>query len=321
MTGEQGMAGTAVQAKQATRLVIVGATGLVGSELLRLLDPDAYRVTVVGRSVDRLKSAFPDVAGHLDWTAFKESDARKYDAIVNLAGSNVSGRRWDEAYKHTMLDSRISATQMCVEKCAGRPGIHLINASAVSAYGFYTEAGPRFTEDDRDQRSGSAFLQDMIDQWETIALEAEMFGSTVVLLRTGVVFDLEEGALPALIKPFRMYIGGPIGTGRQMMSWISTRDAARAIAFLLDHRDITGPVNLTAPGAVSNRQFARALGKALGRPSFLPTPAFGIRAAMGQMGDELIVKGQHVYPAKLLDAGFTFVHPELEAYFFDVFDR
>lgn len=309
------------QAKQATSLVIVGATGLVGSELMRILDPDAYKVTVVGRSVEKLKSAFPYAAGHLSWKDFEESDLEKCDAIVNLAGSNVSEQRWNKAYKRIMVESRIGATRMCVKKCSEGKAVHLINASAVSAYGFYTEAGPRFTEHDRDKRSGSAFLQDMIDEWEATALEAQRFGSAVTLLRTGVVFDLQDGALPALMKPFRMYVGGPIGTGRQVVSWISTRDAARAIAFLLERRDVIGPVNLTSPGAVSNRDLAKALGIALARPSVFPTPAFGIRATMGQMGDELIVKGQHVYPAKLLKAGFAFDHPTLEAYFSDVIAR
>lgn len=303
----------------ATRVVIVGATGLVGSTLMRILDPATHRLTVVGRSVEKLRSQRPEADKHLTWEAFSRSDPRHYDAIINLAGSNVSDRKWDEAYKRVMIDSRIAATRMCVMKCAENPAIHLINASAVSAYGFYTEQGPRFTEADRDKRNGPAFLQDLIDMWEEAALEAKMVGSTVALLRTGVVFDLEDGAFPALVKPFRMFVGGRIGTGRQMVSWISTEDAARAIAFLLHHRDVTGPVNLTSPGAVSNCELAKALGRALGKPSLVPTPAWVIRAAMGQMGDELIVKGQHVYPKTLLDAGFSFSHPTLESYLSEMF--
>ncbi len=300
-------------------IVIVGATGMLGSELFRILDHDTYRITVVGRSTERLKTAFPDASGHLNWAEFEESDAGSFDAIINLAGSSVSDRKWDDAYKKVMTESRIKATQMCVRKCTAKPALHLINASAVSAYGFYNDKGPRFTENDRDKRSGSAFLQDLIDEWEATALKAEAIGSNVTLLRTGVVFDLEDGALPALMKPFRMFVGGKIGTGHQMLSWISTRDAARAIAFLLNHGDLTGPVNLTSPGAVSNRVLAKKIGRALGKPSFLPTPAFAIRASMGQMGDELIVKGQHVFPEKLLNAGFSFAHPTIEAYFSDVF--
>lgn len=308
-------------ATEPVRLVIVGATGLVGSRLYRLLDPARFSITVVGRAADKLKRAFPDAAAHLSWDDFRQCSADMIDAIVNLAGSNVSDHRWDEAYKQVMISSRIEATQMCVRKCAANSAIHLINASAVSAYGFYTEKGLRFTETDRDRRNGPAFLQDLIDQWEAAALKAETLGNPVTLLRTGVVFDVEDGALPALIKPFRMFFGGPIGTGRQMLSWISTDDAARAIAFLLDHRDITGPVNLTAPGAVSNRSFAKALGKAMHRPSLVTTPAFAIRAMMGQMGDELIIKGQHVFPEKLLSAGFEFDHPTLERFLADAFPQ
>lgn len=309
------------QSSSPNRLAIIGATGLVGSELMALQDFNTHPVTVVGRSSNKLKSAFPNAAQHLTWEEFEQSDAGEFDAVVNLAGSNVSDRRWDDAYKKVMIDSRIRATQMCVEKCAENPAIHLINASAVSAYGFYTEQGPRFTENDRDKRSGPAFLQDLIDQWEDAALKAEDYGSKVALLRTGIVFDLEDGAFPSLMKPFRMFMGGKIGTGRQMLSWISTKDAARAIAFLLDNRAITGPFNLTSPGVVSNRAMANLLGKALGKPSLVPTPAFVIRAAMGQMGDELIVKGQHVYPEKLVNAGFKFAHSTLEEYFSEVFPR
>ncbi len=139
------------------------------------------------------------------------------------------------------------------------------------------------------------------------------------MVRTGVVFDPEEGAFPALMKPFQWFIGGKIGTGRQMLSWISTEDVARAVVFLLDHREVTGPVNLTSPGALSNHMFAKALGRALGKPSFFPTPAFIIRASMGQMGDELIVKGQHVNPKKLIEAGFHFKHPTIESYLTEIF--
>jgi hypothetical protein len=303
------------------KLAIIGATGLVGTELVRILESKPCTITVVGRSLDKLVQRFPHVSAHMTWADFAKSDAQAYDTIINLAGSGVSEQKWTERYKQTMIDSRLDSTRLSVDMCRQNSRIHLINASAVSAYGFYTDANVRFTEQDRDKRSGTAFLQDLIDRWETAAVAAQSFGNPVTLLRTGVVLDLAEGALPALLKPFQMFIGGPIGTGQQMMSWISTADFARIIAFLIERPDITGPVNCTSPGACSNRDFARAVGRALGRPSAITTPAFIIRAAMGQMGDELVVKGQHVYPAKLLDAGFTFEHPTLAAFFDAVFSR
>lgn len=296
-------------------IAIIGATGLVGTELYRILDREKFRVVVVGRSSKKLKDHFPTAMAHMTWADFEASNAQEYAALVNIAGASVSGTKWTDDYKQIMVDSRIEATRLCVEKCRENQDIHLINASAVSSYGFYEGPSIRFTEHDRDQRTGSAFLQELIDEWEANALQAKAFGNAVTLLRIGVVLDPDEGALPEMMKPFKMFLGGPIGTGQQMMSWISTEDVARIIAFLLETKDLTGPVNCTSPGACSNRQFAKALGHAINRPGYIRTPAFVIRAAMGQMGDELIVKGQHVYPDKLLEAGFTFNHLTIEDYF------
>ncbi len=301
--------------KPVKTIAIVGATGLVGSKLYSLLDKKRYKIYVVGRSSDKLKQMFPDAKGHMDWQDFESSDSGILDSIVNLAGSNVSAQKWDEDYKKSMLDSRITSTLMCVEKCAMNPNIHLINASAVSAYGFYSEPYIRFTERNLSERKGNSFLQDLIDQWESTALKAAALGNTVTLLRTGVVLDLSEGALPAMKKPFEYYLGGTIGHGRQMMSWVSTLDIARIIEFLLEQPDIRGPVNCVAPIACDNRTFAKSLGKAMGKPSTIPTPAWVIKLAMGQMGEELLIKGQHVYPEKLLNAGFHFQDPTIESYF------
>ena len=302
-------------------LAIIGATGLVGSELYRILDKTQFKITVVGRSLEKLKASFPQAFAHMTWQDFENSNAKNYSAIVNLAGASASGQRWSDAYKKTMMDSRIGATRLCVAKCRDNPQIRLINASAVSAYGLYAEPYVRFTEQNHDQRKGSAFLQDIADRWEECTLEASTSGNSVAMLRTGVVLDKTQGALPEIMKPFKMFVGGKVGTGRQMMSWISITDIARIIVFLLERPDITGPVNCVAPGACSNAEFTKALGKAMGRPSIFPTPAFVLRVAMGQMADELVIKGQHVYPEKLLNAGFQFQHESIEGYFGEAFDQ
>jgi uncharacterized protein (TIGR01777 family) len=208
---------------------------------------------------------------------------------------------------------------MCVAKCRENPQIHLINASGVSAYGLYTEPYIRFTEQNQDQRKGESFMQDLADRWEAATLEASANGNPVTLLRSGVVFDTSDGALPEMMLPFKLFVGGRIGTGKQMISWISLEDEARIIAFLLERPDITGPVNCTAPGACSNAEFATALGKAMGRPSILPTPAFVLRTVMGQMAEELILNGQNVYPEKLFNAGFQFLHQTIEDFFEEAF--
>ncbi|NCP65035.1 MAG: TIGR01777 family protein [Paraglaciecola sp.] len=304
-----------------TRVAIVGATGLVGTSLYHILDEKTYQISVVGRSRAKLRTNFRKAFNHLTWAEFKDSDARHYDVIINLAGAGVSDKKWTTEYKLVMVDSRIDATKMCTEKCRENPKIRLINASAVSAYGFYAGPSIRFDESNQAQRTGHAFLQDLIDKWEETALEAEAYGSAVTLLRIGVVFHPDEGALPAMMQPFRYFIGGPVGSGQQMISWISTQDLARIMVFLISHPDISGPVNCVSPGAVSNREFAQTLGEAMRRPSVVTTPALVIRAAMGQMGDELIVKGQHVYPQKLIEAGFEFSYPNLRGYFSDHFGK
>jgi uncharacterized protein (TIGR01777 family) len=302
-------------------LAITGASGLIGSALYRMLDKTHFRITVVGRSVEKLKGKFPQAIAHMTWQDFENSSATDYDAIVNLAGASASGHRWTDDYKQTMLESRITATQQCVAKCRQNSKIHLINASAVSAYGLYDEPYIRFTEQNHDQRASNAFLQELADRWEEAALKAGTDGNPVTLLRTGVVLDRTKGALPEMMKPFKIFVGGKVGSGKQMISWISITDITQIIAFLLQHPDITGPVNCVAPGACSNAAFSKALGKALGRPSIFPTPAFVLRAAMGQMAEELILKGQHVYPEKLLDAGFQFRHQNIEDCFRETFTR
>lgn len=297
----------------------ISASGLVGTELYRIVDRGKISVSVVGRFPEKLKIAFPEAIAHMSWQAFKGSDASDYDVIVNLAGSSVSSHRWTPDYKKIMVDSRLESTRMCVEKCAANLNIHLINASAVSAYGFYTDPYIRFTEQNQHKREGQAFLQDLIDQWEAEAMKAKAFGNAITLLRTGVVFDPSEGALQEMMRPFKMFMGGKIGTGRQMMSWISKDDIARIIAFLLERPDINGPVNCVAPNACDNAEFSSALSHAMSKPSLITTPAFLIRMIMGQMGDELIVKGQHVYPEKLLNADFKYKHETIQDYFEETF--
>ncbi|CAJ1963490.1 unnamed protein product [Cylindrotheca closterium] len=183
-----------------TSLVIVGATGLVGTELIRILDKTKYRITIVGRSREKLERTFPHgdgVEDYMTWDDFEKADAKNWHVILNLAGASVSGTPWTDAYKQTMIYSRLNATNMCVKKCGSstQHKIRLINASAVSAYGFYTKPFHRFTEKDRDRRDTSSpptFLQDLIDQWEEAAFKAEAFGSPVTVLRTGVVLDMKE---------------------------------------------------------------------------------------------------------------------------------
>lgn len=296
-------------------ICITGASGLVGSRLAQRLHESGRKLIVVGRSPERLDRQFPFAQRCLDWNGLATLPASELSAIVNLAGASVMAKTWSPAYKQEMTASRIDATARCAELCISAPHVDLLNASAISAYGFYVEDGHAFSEDDVSRRSGRVtFLQTLIDAWEEATEPAHAAGARVVLLRLGVVLTPRDSVLPMLAKSFRYFIGGPIGTGRQVISWISVEDLVSALVFLLDNRDIVGPVNLVAPGAVRNEEFSQALGQALGRPSVVRTPGLVIKALMGQMGDELVLHGQRVSPQKLLDAGFVFEHADISDY-------
>lgn len=296
-------------------ICITGASGLVGSRLARRLHDSGRELIIVGRSRERLAGQFPFVGTCLDWEGLPAHPMDDVSAIINLAGASVMAERWTPAYKAQMMASRIDATKACVELCKTAPHVDLLNASAISAYGFYLEDRDAFTEDDVERRFGrETFLQELIDAWEEATGPASAAGARVVHLRLGVVFTPDDAVLRLFARLFGLFMGGPVGTGRQVMSWISVEDLVSAIVFLLDHREITGPVNMVSPGACQNRAFAQAMGGALGRPSSLRTPGFVIKALMGQMGDELVLHGQRVTPRRLLDAGFAFEHPDISDY-------
>lgn len=299
--------------------MICGATGMVGKRLTAHLHTLGGRLVLVGRDADSIRRAFPFGVEALAWNQLPDYDSSQIEQIVNLAGAGVSEQKWTTEYKQTMRDSRLQSTQQCVELCRKNHAIRLINASAVSAYGFYDGDHPAFAEADRDRRSGNNFLQQLIDDWERTAMQAHASGNPVVLLRIGVVLAREGGALPAMAAPFRFFFGGPAGSGEQIMSWIGLRDLVGGIAFLIEHGEVTGPVNMVSPGHCRQAEFARALGAALGKPSLLKTPAPMIRLMMGQMGQELVLTGQKVLPEKLLRAGFEFRDPELSALLRDLY--
>lgn len=285
---------------------------MVGTKLVQLLHEKSCPLVLVGRTPQRLKQKFPFAADCYSWEEFSASPVQELGVIINLSGASVGDQSWSDAYKQVMTDSRLNATNICVEVCKQNPDIRLINASAVSAYGFYDHDHEAFSEEDRDRRTGTCFLQELIDQWEQATEPAVEVGNRVALLRIGVVFDRNEGALPTMTSPFRYFLGGKSGTGKQIMSWVSLRDLVAAIEFIFDHPDLNGPINIVSPGACNNQVFAQSLGKALDRPSFVPAPAFLIKALMGQLGQELVLTGQRVSPSKLSDAGFVFQDQDIE---------
>lgn len=301
------------------KIVICGASGLIGTSLVARLTHEGHEVVVVGRDANKLEASFEGEVEALTWEQFARYDASAIDSIVNLSGASVGDKRWTDDYKKVMHDSRIDSTRKCVEITKRNPKIHLVNASAVSAYGFYFDNDFEFAEGDEVRRSGNSYLQELIDDWEAEALKAKDHGSRVTLLRLGVVLDRFGGAMPTMMRPFKFYFGGPVGTGKQIMSWIGVRDVVRSILFLIDKGDIVGPVNLVSPAPCTQDEFAKALGKAIGKPSAVRLPTPMARLMMGQFGLELVLKGQRVKPGVLLDNGFEFKDDNISALLEDQF--
>jgi uncharacterized protein len=230
------------------------------------------------------------------------------DAVVHLAGEGIFNHRWSQAFKDLIYSSRIKSTDNIVAALGkGGQTRTLINGSAI---GFY---GPHDDEELTEESApGSDYLSKVCVDWEKAAQPASIHGVRVVLLRTGVVLDKNGGALAKMLTPFKMCVGGPIGSGKQWMSWIHNEDEVGLILFALDHAEINGPLNAVAPNPVPNKQFGNALGNVLGRPSFLPTPAFALRVMLGESA-EIITKGQKVLPKRALAAGYVFKFSEVEA--------
>lgn len=293
------------------RVLITGGSGLIGSALTNLLAAAGYGVVVLSRSPGDV-SGLPAGARAVGWDSETadgwgpEADGAR--AIVNLAGENLASWPWTEERKRTILESRLDATRgvvQALERASERPSV-LVQASGIDFY------GPREDEEvDEGTPPGEGFLARVTREWEAASARAEELGVRRVCLRTAMVLAAEGGALPKLILPFRLFAGGPVGDGRQWVSWIHLRDEVRAIRFLLEHPEASGPFNLTAPEPVRNRELARTVGRVLGRPSVFRAPAFAVRAVLGEMADT-VLDGRRAVPRRLRELGFEWELPELE---------
>ena len=284
-------------------ILITGGTGLIGAALCRDLLAHGQRVSVLTRNAGRAKARFPSGVG-----VFEQLDAAgQADAVVNLAGENLSAGRWTARRKREFVDSRIGMTQRLVAWMAAQPQRPRVLVSG-SAIGWY---GPR---DDQmlgeDAAPGDDFSARLCRMWEEEAGKAEALGVRVCCIRTGIVLAAEDGALRQMLLPFRLGLGGPMGSGRQWMSWIARDDLVALIVWLIDNPEARGAFNGTAPEPVTNAQFAQTLANSLHRPALLRTPAFALRALFGEMAD-LLLSGQRVVPRRALEAGFAFRYPNL----------
>jgi uncharacterized protein (TIGR01777 family) len=293
------------------RVFVTGATGLIGRRLVAALHERGDEVRALSRSAAKARETLGgqveivegDPAVYGDWS----SAVNGSDAAVNLAGERVVGSKWTEEQKQKMRSSRIDSTDHLVRAIAEaehRPQV-LVSGSAIGYYGFHEDEWLN-----EQSLPGDDFLARLCVDWEAVARQAAKHGVPVVLLRTGVVLDPEGGALAQMLPAFRMFLGGPVGTGRQWLSWIHRDDLVGLILFALDRSEAQGPINGTAPEPQTNRAFSKTLASVLGRPCIFRVPALALRLRFGE-GAELITRGQRVLPARAQELGYRFRFPEL----------
>ena len=292
------------------KILITGGTGFVGTQLTSRLIKDGHEVTILTRSLKGAKGSSPGIS-YLEGDPTKKGPwqeaIKNHDAIINLAGASIFSK-WTDEHKKAIRESRVSTTQNIVEGIPSNPSkkITLFSTSAVGYYGLCGDE--ELTE---DAPPGNDFLARIAVEWEGEALKAKEKGARVVITRFGIVMGEKGGSLSQMIPLFKKYIGGPIGSGKQWFSWVHIKDLAEAFAFHLKHSEISGPVNVCSPNPVRNKDLAKALGRALHRPSFIPAPAFMVKLALGEFGS-IILEGQRVIPRRLLESGFVFQSSDIE---------
>jgi uncharacterized protein (TIGR01777 family) len=288
------------------KVLITGASGLIGTELQKSIAAKGYDMLLASRKE-------PADEQHIQWDiedGFAEPDKLEgIDAVVHLAGESVSGLRWTEEKKKAIRDSRVLGTRSVVDaisKLKQRPKV-FVSASAI---GFYGERGDE--EVTESSAAGNNFLAQVSKEWEAESRRAEDAGIRTVLLRTGIVLSKDGGALGTMLMPFKLGVGGVIGSGKQWMSWISMDDHIAAINYAIDNENLRGAVNAVSPNPVTNEEFTKSLGEVLYRPTFLPLPEFAVSMVFGEMGDALLLASTKVLPKRLEDAGFEFKYPDLK---------
>ena len=289
------------------RVLVSGASGLLGSALVPTLIAGGHTVTRLVRSAPRPGQ------DEIPWNPAARSIGTPalegFDAVVHLAGDNIASGRWTAAKKASIRNSRVQGTTVLCEALAQlvKPPKVLLSASAIGYYGDRGETTLR-----EESSPGRGFLAEVCQAWETATAPAAQRGIRVVHLRFGMVLSPAGGALAKMLTPFRLGLGGVIGTGKQYMSWIALDDVLGAIHHALHTEALQGPVNVVAPSAVTNQEFTTTLGKVLRRPTRLPLPTFAVRLMFGEMGDALLLASTRVAPARLMASGYTFQYSELE---------
>jgi uncharacterized protein (TIGR01777 family) len=288
-----------------SKILISGSSGLLGAALLQSLAADGHQITRLVRGPAR-------EIRQLAWDPVQplaSESVSGFDAVIHLAGESIA-RRWTPSKKKAIRDSRVLGTRNLAEALARAPSPPRVLISA-SAIGYYGDRGDGILREDSPSGS-NGFLPEVCREWEAAAQPAVNAGIRTAHLRTGIVLSADGGALKQMLPPFRMGLGGRIGSGHQWMSWIDLHDEIGAIRHILANDSLRGPVNVVSPNPVTNAEFVRALASALSRPAIFPMPAFAARLVFGQMGEELLLGSQRVEPAKLVASGYFFQKRDLK---------
>lgn len=289
------------------KIVLAGSSGFLGTRL-------RARLSSSGRQVVQLVRRSPTAADQRQWWPNQgrapDEEIATADVVINLSGAGVGDKRWDDAYKQLLRTSRVETSQTLARTIAALPDgprPALLNASAVGFYGHSDDA-----EVDEESPAGESFLAGVCRDWEAATAPAAEAGARVVKMRTGMPLDAGGGLLKPLLLPFRLGVGGKLGSGRQWMPWVSMRDWLASVEFLIQHPEITGPVNLVGPHPVRNAEFARVLGHVLRRPALAPVPSFVLRVVLGGFAEEALAS-QRVMPSVLTHHGFAFQDSTVES--------
>lgn len=296
-----------------TKVLVSGSSGLIGSALVTALRNAGHDVKRLVRS----PAAAPD---QVSWNPAEPpalESVSGFDAVIHLAGESIA-TRWSEEKKRRIADSRVPPARhlaAALAKAQQPPRVFV----CASAIGYYGDRGDEILRE--DSPSGQGFTAELCRQWEAAAQSVTSAGIRAVQIRTGIVLSTAGGALPKMLPPFRMGVGGNLGNGRQWMSWMDLRDMVGGIQHILATDSITGPVNMVSPNPVRNAEFTKTLASVLHRPAIFPMPAFAARLAFGQMADELLFASQRIQPAKLMESGYKFESPDLRAALEEILDK
>jgi uncharacterized protein (TIGR01777 family) len=304
------------------RVFVAGGSGMIGSRLVRALHTRGDQVVLLTRRPDAVRQSLGPactvVAGDPLQPGPWAEAVDDCDAAINLTGENLFNRRWNEAFKNLLRDSRVKSTRNVVEALARKPATAagapkvLVNATATGYYGPHGDQ--ELTE---ESPPGDDFLARLCVEWEATARKVEAHGVRASLVRIGVVLGKEAGPIPMLLTPFRLGVGGPVGSGNQWFSWVHHADIVGLLLLALDNPAAAGPLNGTAPQPVRNGDFTKAFGRALHRPAFLPVPSFALKLRLGEVAD-IVTTGMRVLPAKALALGYKFKFPDIEGALADV---